>query len=65
MLTKVYEKGCPVCKGTVKGNHRDKYFCESCNLLFRTFQIRHGAKFKEVITDNKKIKERLDKSKED
>ncbi len=34
-----FENACPICNGTVKGNEEVKYFCKSCNLLFRKEQL--------------------------
>lgn len=33
------EKGCPICRGDVKGNDHYKYYCKNCNILFDKEQI--------------------------
>ncbi|MAE13508.1 hypothetical protein CMO92_03005 [Candidatus Woesearchaeota archaeon] len=39
------EKGCPLCKGDVRGNVRDNFFCKKCRLLYRKGHLR-SWKFK-------------------
>jgi len=35
------DNGCPICNGEVRGNDHYRYFCKSCNLLFRKNELRH------------------------
>ncbi|MBT7902540.1 hypothetical protein HN587_01665 [Candidatus Woesearchaeota archaeon] len=34
------KKGCPICRGDLKGNDLVNYFCKSCNILFTRKDIR-------------------------
>ena len=59
MRVKIVEKGCPICGGEVRGNVRDKYFCKSCNLLFRSKQLNPDGKIKGLVSDDGKVLERF------
>ncbi|MFC1648380.1 hypothetical protein ACFL1B_02865 [Nanoarchaeota archaeon] len=34
------EKGCPFCKGDVRGSADTRYYCENCNILFRDVDLK-------------------------
>jgi hypothetical protein len=55
MYIKIVSGGCPVCKGDVKGNHKYRYHCENCSLLFRFPDLNKEKGIKEVITDNPRV----------
>lgn len=32
-------KACRICKGTVKGDEKNKYYCKKCNILFNKKEL--------------------------
>lgn len=34
MVVYIFEDGCPLCGGEVRGNEEYRYFCKKCNMLF-------------------------------
>ncbi len=54
MYIKTIKKGCPICKGDVKGNYTHRYLCLKCNVSFKYIHL-DSKDVEKVETDNPRL----------